>query len=294
MNLNTIKERDHVAILAHCYAFAAEKHKQQRRKDKKKGKRATPYINHPIDVAKYAATIGGIRDLATILACILHDVYEDTDTTYEEVVFNFGKEVANIVKEVSDDKSLPPERRKRLQVMHTSELSDKAKVVKLCDSISNLLSLIAELPNGWNQERRYGYFVWKYFVLRNITGVNRELESYVNSLIEHYIPSETSYDVLSRDLDNYYELIRLASLPKPPPPSSSATTSIPCSALSHSSLVNSAELNSYLDGKYSMDKDITLRHTRSTDSLIDNTPEGIITSIIIAITTTGLISALVQ
>jgi guanosine-3',5'-bis(diphosphate) 3'-pyrophosphohydrolase len=61
--------------------FAAKKHSSQRRKDPE----GTPYINHPIGVAKILVD-AQILDLCTLQAAILHDTIEDTDTTFEEVV----------------------------------------------------------------------------------------------------------------------------------------------------------------------------------------------------------------
>lgn len=57
-----------------------------------------------------------MRDPAVIMAAILHDTVEDTDTTLDDIKKEFGPVVANIVSEVTDDKSLPYEERKRLQV----------------------------------------------------------------------------------------------------------------------------------------------------------------------------------
>jgi guanosine-3',5'-bis(diphosphate) 3'-pyrophosphohydrolase len=64
-----------------CISFAAEKHKFQKRKDPEQ----TPYINHPIGVARILACEGQVQDLIVLQAAILHDTIEDTETTYEEV-----------------------------------------------------------------------------------------------------------------------------------------------------------------------------------------------------------------
>ncbi|MBN1290542.1 MAG: bifunctional (p)ppGpp synthetase/guanosine-3',5'-bis(diphosphate) 3'-pyrophosphohydrolase, partial [Candidatus Latescibacteria bacterium] len=77
-------------------SFAADKHRNQRRKDRQ----ASPYINHCIDVAKILWEIGGIRDIPAIVAAILHDTLEDTDTTPEELDREFGSEIRSIVEEV--------------------------------------------------------------------------------------------------------------------------------------------------------------------------------------------------
>jgi hypothetical protein len=108
--------------------FAAHKHSRQRRKDLE----ATPYINHPIEVAEVLSRIGGITDLPTLQAAILHDIIEDTETSPQELEDYFGQEVRLLVQEVTD-KSLPKQERKRLQVEHAPNLSTPAKLIKLGD-----------------------------------------------------------------------------------------------------------------------------------------------------------------
>lgn len=61
--------------------FAARKHRDDRRKDAEK----TPYINHPIGVAKILTDEGQITDVNTIIGALLHDTVEDTDATFEEI-----------------------------------------------------------------------------------------------------------------------------------------------------------------------------------------------------------------
>src|SRR3712207_4851286 len=91
-----------VALLGALH-FAADRHRDQRRK----GAEASPYINHPIEVAEVLARVGGVRDLVTLQAAILHDTLEDTETTAEELAAAFGPEVLRVVEEVTDDKKLP-------------------------------------------------------------------------------------------------------------------------------------------------------------------------------------------
>ena len=111
--------------------FAADKHRDQRRK----GVEASPYINHPIMVAEILTNIGGVTHLETIQAALLHDTIEDTGTTASELEEHFGDEVANLVMEVTDDKSLEKAERKRLQIEHTQHLSANAKMIKMSDKI---------------------------------------------------------------------------------------------------------------------------------------------------------------
>lgn len=95
--------------------FSAGKHRDQRRKDSA----ASPYINHPIEVACLLWTVGGVHDEAAILAAILHDTIEDTDTNPEEIRALFGDDVLGLVMEMSDDKSLPKQERKLKQIAHS-------------------------------------------------------------------------------------------------------------------------------------------------------------------------------
>lgn len=152
--------------------FAARKHRDQRRKDKE----ASPYINHPIGVAHNATAIGGITDIVTLQACLLHDTVEDTNTTYEELVDAFGKEVADVVMEVTDDKTQPKAARKRAQVAHVPHISDRAKLVKLCDKLHNLRDLVTNPPKGYTLERIQGYCIWAKMDLAGARGLNAALE----------------------------------------------------------------------------------------------------------------------
>ena len=142
------------AALVKCMNFAAIKHRDQRRKNKEQA----PYINHPIGVAFILTDTGNIDDLETIQAALLHDTVEDTDTTFEEIKNAFGLGVCSIVKEVTDDKSLPKMERKRLQIEHAKTASRKAKLVKLADKLYNLRDLMRLPPLGWDEARVQEYF----------------------------------------------------------------------------------------------------------------------------------------
>lgn len=153
-------------------AFAAEKHRNQRRKDAD----ASPYINHPIALANLLANEAGIDDLRVLLAAVLHDTIEDTETTVLGLARNFGQDVANIVLEVTDDKALPKAERKRLQVEHAAAISRRAKLVKLADKICNLRDIASLPPAGWSVERKREYFDWAKAVVDGLRGVHPGLE----------------------------------------------------------------------------------------------------------------------
>jgi len=154
-------------------AFAAYKHRTQKRK----GAEASPYINHPIALAQVLACEAKVSDPQALIAAILHDTLEDTETTFEELRDRFGLETAAIVAEVTDDKSLSRERRKELQVEHAPHLSAPAKLVKLADKICNLRDVVATPPEDWTLERRQQYFDWAKRVIDGLRGVHPQLEA---------------------------------------------------------------------------------------------------------------------
>lgn len=153
--------------------------KNQRRKDKD----ATPYINHPLAVAKLLSD-HGVTDQDTIFAALLHDVIEDTETTFEELVVLFGQSVANMVMEVTDDKSLPKDERKRLQVETAGSKSLGARLVKIADRIHNLQSMIDAPPHNWTPERVKEYYDWSKQVIDQMRGTHAELEALFDCVYE--------------------------------------------------------------------------------------------------------------
>jgi guanosine-3',5'-bis(diphosphate) 3'-pyrophosphohydrolase len=163
---------DPVSIVLAASAFAAHKHRDQRRK----GADASPYINHPIAVANVLANEAGITDPTILAAALLHDTIEDTDTTVEELAAEFGSEIAAIVVEVTDDKSLDKLVRKRLQIEHAASLSSSAQFVKFADKICNIRDMSGSPPVDWSSERRAEYFAWAKQVVDQMRGVSPVLE----------------------------------------------------------------------------------------------------------------------
>ena len=164
--------RSDLARLLGAAAFAARKHSTQRRKDAE----ASPYINHPLALADVLANEGGVLDIEVLCAALLHDTIEDTDTSADELRAGFGAAIADIVLEVSDDKALPKQARKDLQVEHAATISPQAKLVKLADKICNLRDLVASPPAGWSRQRKIEYFEWAKRVVAGLRGSNRVLE----------------------------------------------------------------------------------------------------------------------
>jgi (p)ppGpp synthase/HD superfamily hydrolase len=153
--------------------FAAGKHSGQLRKSGD----GTPYINHPIAVARILAEEGQVTDADVLMAAVLHDTLEDTDATREELVSQFGSVVCRLVEEVTDDKRLPKAERKRLQIEHAPHLSHGAALIKLGDKIANVRDLGRAPPPDWSIERVREYLTWAEAVIGNAPKVNPTLES---------------------------------------------------------------------------------------------------------------------
>ena len=169
-----------INILLKSIAFAADKHKNQRRKDAE----ASPYINHPIALANLLANEGGIANVDVLCAAILHDTIEDTETTESELNQLFGEKITSIVLEMTDDKSLSKETRKLRQIEHAPRASIEAKMVKLADKICNVRDIIQSPPADWSQERKREYLVWSNLVVNGLRGTNIKLEKIFDVLIE--------------------------------------------------------------------------------------------------------------
>jgi guanosine-3',5'-bis(diphosphate) 3'-pyrophosphohydrolase len=162
-----------LGLILHALAFAAHKHRDQRRKDPQ----ASPYINHPIALANVLMNEGGEQDPATLCAALLHDTVEDTQTTPEELEREFGPAIRDLVLEVTDDKRLTREERKRLQIVHAPRLSRQAKLVKLADKICNLRDVADNPPPNWDLARRQQYFDWARQVVDGLRGEHPRLEA---------------------------------------------------------------------------------------------------------------------
>ena len=167
-----ISEQD-LKLLLKALAFAAHKHRDQRRKDVE----ASPYINHPIALGNILCNEGHITDIEVICAALLHDTIEDTDTTATDLEREFGRNICEIVLSVTDDKSLPPQTRKQLQIEHAAHSSDQAKLVKLADKISNVRDIANSPPPSWDLQRRQKYFDWSRQVVDQLRGIHPQLEA---------------------------------------------------------------------------------------------------------------------
>jgi len=165
---------ENTGLLLKAIRFAAGKHRNQRRKDSLQ----SPYINHPIEVSLLLWEVGGVRDADLLLAAVLHDTLEDTNTHPEEIREAFGEGVLAYVLEVTDDKSLPKMKRKELQIEHAPHKSYGAKSLSLADKSSNVRNLNTIPPQDWDLKRRSEYLQWTEQVVAGLRGTNAALEAY--------------------------------------------------------------------------------------------------------------------
>jgi len=159
-------EKTELQLLVKALAFAAHKHRDQRRIDV----HASPYIVHPIALTDVLVNEAEITDTTILCGSLLHDTIEDTETTVQELKEAFGEEITSIVLEVTDDKELDKHVRKQAQIDHAPHLSRKAKAVKLADKISNLRDIVTTPPSDWSLDRRQRYFDWSKTVIDGLRG----------------------------------------------------------------------------------------------------------------------------
>ena len=137
-------EPDQVREIYRAYQFGAEAHEGQRRAS------GEPYIHHPIQVARILAEMR--LDHQSIVAAILHDVIEDTDTAKAKIAKTFGKEVADLVDGVSKLTQISFESRAEAQAEYFRKMllamarDIRVILVKLADRLHNMRTLAALSP----------------------------------------------------------------------------------------------------------------------------------------------------
>lgn len=158
-------------LLLKAASYSAAQHRDQRRKDIN----ASPYINHPIQVAEVLASVG-VENIELLCASLLHDTIEDTDSSEQDIERLFGAEILGLVKEVTDDKTLSKEMRKQRQVESASRKSRLAKQLKIADKLCNVRDINLDSPRSWSDERKQEYLDWAESVVAGCRGVNENLD----------------------------------------------------------------------------------------------------------------------
>ena len=195
MHIDTNDEIDIEEVLA----FATERHKGQVRAD------GSDYITHPIRVSKLVAEFKPSRN-SNILAAgaILHDVLEDTYTSYKELVDRFGIVVASLVMEVTSSGFMPKLVGKRFYLAHKMQyMSSYALVIKLADRLDNLTDMRAVAL----EKIKRTYFDTIYMInylegKRNLTDPQKNLIIAIRSKLEEINKEyQLSSDGLIMDTD---------------------------------------------------------------------------------------------
>jgi (p)ppGpp synthase/HD superfamily hydrolase len=176
--------KEWIAVLRAADA-AARWHTHQRRK----GIAQEPYINHLLEVASLVTEATGGTDPSLVIAALLHDAVEDQGVTSETLASEFGKHVADIVMELSDDKALPKEERKRKQVESAPKKSRGAKLIKLADKTSNLRAVANSPAPDWSVERRREYVEWAKSVVTGVRGTSPWLERQFDQAADQAVQS---------------------------------------------------------------------------------------------------------
>lgn len=167
-------------LITRAFRFATERHSTQRRK----GEAEEPYVNHLAEVADLVAEATQGSDCNLIVAALLHDTIEDTPTKSSELSSLFNDDIAHLVEEVTDDKTLPKEKRKETQVLNAHKKSTRAKLLKIADKTSNLRSIATSPPSNWDTNRKKEYIKWAVNVFEGLQGVSPWLETQFNEALE--------------------------------------------------------------------------------------------------------------
>ena len=204
--------------LTKALVFAAEAHRNQRRK----GAAQEPYLNHLIEVLDLVVQATDGTDMDIVIAALLHDVVEDTSTSYEDVAKNFGERVAEIVRESSDDMSLPKAERRRARITAMPLKSREGRLVKMADVISNLRAIAVSPPAGWSTERKLGYLEGCRQLVDAGRGTEASIERIFDEMaadVERAIREDAPFsidgrEVVARHLDNEIgQAVHLVYLP---------------------------------------------------------------------------------
>ena len=166
-----------------AYEFAKVAHGDQKRKFV-----GVPYITHLDETAQllWDAT-NGLASNSEYIAAILHDVVEDTDITLEEIGQHFGKEVADLVDELTIDQvEKEKEGKKKYLARKLNTMSEKALNIKLCDRLSNVVSLEnKEVPDDFVK----WYIKETAYILdnldRDLNSIQLNLITKLNSMITY-------------------------------------------------------------------------------------------------------------
>ena len=136
-------------LLNEAIDFATEKHNGQFRKGTSR-----PYITHPLEVVQILEGMGA--DETLLIAGVLHDTLEDTDTTKEEIKERFGQAVVDLVCGHTEDKSQSWQERKENAIREVESANLQMKMLVLADKLSNISDM-------WRDHVEVGEHLWERF-----------------------------------------------------------------------------------------------------------------------------------
>lgn len=180
--------------------FAREKHKGQIRKNNT----TVEYITHPINVAnlvkKYANNAVNIDDLVS--SAYLHDTLEDTNTTYEELICNFGNIISNLVKELTNNDVLKKEMGKTKYLsMKMANMSEDALIIKLCDRLDNVSSLYDTNKAFIDKYLRETISILNYIINnRNLNTIHLNIINDINKEVNNVIKCCTVDNIIANNM----------------------------------------------------------------------------------------------
>jgi guanosine-3',5'-bis(diphosphate) 3'-pyrophosphohydrolase len=169
---------DDQARIFDALEFSAYKHRYQKRK----GANGIPYINHPIEVANMLVQKVNDRNTNMIIAALLHDVLEDTDTNPAELINRFGDTIYSIVNEVTDDMNLAYSLRKQLQIRHAADLTYPARCIKIADKACNIRDVL-RTRFLWPDKRKIEYILWAIQVVNEIRDTDENLVAFFDAIV---------------------------------------------------------------------------------------------------------------
>jgi (p)ppGpp synthase/HD superfamily hydrolase len=167
--------------------FAAQKHAGQTRKGTN-----IPYITHPVEVMQILTAAGCTERV--IIAGILHDTLEDTETTAREIQDLFGQDILDIVQAESEDKSQSWKERKQATIDRLSNETLEAKLVLCADKLANLRSMYAD-------KQEVGEKFWRRF-----NAAKNDIQWYYQSIAEKLKTPLSEYDMY-RGLTELIEIV---------------------------------------------------------------------------------------
>lgn len=165
---------DSPAPFIDALVFAAETHRGMFRRTRT----SRPVIEHVLCVMK-SLWDAAERDPELLTAALLHDIVEDTGMPIADLETRFGTNVAGLVAEVTDDKSVPRSRRRELQVEKAVDLSPGARLIRIADKIDNLRDIVGTTDPASKRtpKQQLAYTDWARDLWERIHGGNLRLDA---------------------------------------------------------------------------------------------------------------------